>query len=179
MPLTTTCSSCGLASPLPATAEAACPRCGAALGGAEPDAVDRALELARRELDMDLAFFGEVANGQEIIRRTAGDPVPFDLHEGQAIPLDETICERVLARRLSGVLPDVRRDAGLRRLTRGRIGAYIGVPFSTGDARRYMLCCLAGQPRPGLEDGDLRFLHGLSATIVAALRGEGSLPAPG
>ena len=162
----TTCPACGRSSPLSTVHRAGCP---AAPDEADADPLDRALELARRELDMDLAFLGEVADGHEIIFRTSGDPAVFGLREGMSIPLGETICDRVLDGGLSGVLPDVRADTGLRGLTCGHVGAYIGVPLSAG-AQRYMLCCLAGEARPSLHRGDLRFLQGLSATVASALQ---------
>jgi GAF domain-containing protein len=47
--------------------------------------------------------------------------------------------------------------------------AYIGVPLSTRDARRYILCCLARERRPELSDRDLHFLQGLAESARLAL----------
>ena len=52
------------------------------------------------------------------------------------------------------------------------IGAYIGVPLTTLDARLYILCCLAHERRPALGEQDVLFLRGLGETIIRALDSE-------
>ena len=69
-------------------------------------------------------------------------------------------------------MPDTHADDQLRDLqsTRAaRIGAYIGVPLTTLDARLYVLCCIAHDQRPQLGERDVRFLRGLGEAIVAEL----------
>ena len=50
-----------------------------------------------------------------------------------------------------------------------RVGAYIGVPLTTLDARLYVLCCLAHEQRPQLGKRDVLFLRGLTNAIVVEL----------
>jgi GAF domain-containing protein len=84
----------------------------------------------------------------------------------------DTICERVLQGRLGAVIPDVRSEpelADVPHVRAGAIGAYLGVPLTTLDARLYFLCCLSRERRPDLGDREHRFLRGVAETIRAAL----------
>ena len=72
------------------------------------------------------------------------------------------------------------RDASSEELVRNleltraaRIGAYLGVPLTTLDARLYILCCLAHEQRPELSERDVVFLRGLAETIIRELHATG------
>lgn len=135
------------------------------------DPITAALELAQAETEMDAAVLGEIYDGREVVRFVAGDG-SFGLAPGASMPIEETYCHRVLTGRLSNVVPDAHADDQLRdlQITRAaRIGAYIGVPLTTLDARLYVLCCLAHEQRPQLGERDLLFLRGLGEAIVAEL----------
>jgi GAF domain-containing protein len=130
------------------------------------------LRLARRELDMDVAFLGEITTSAEIIRSVSGPVEQFDLSEGMSIPLDDTVCRAVLAGQLPNVLHDMADDPACAALGLPRspkVRAYIGVPLSTADARRYILCCLARERRPELSGRDVQFLQGLAESARHAL----------
>ncbi len=135
------------------------------------DPITAALELAQAETEMDVAVLGEVCDGREVVRFVAGAG-SFGLAPGVSMPIEDTYCHRLLTGRLSNVVPDAHADDQLRdlQITRvGRIGAYLGVPLTTRDARLYVLCCLAHEQRPQLGERDVLFLRGLGATIVAEL----------
>ena len=138
--------------------------------GADP--ITAALELARAETEMDVAALGEICDGREVVRFVAGDG-SFGLVPGAAsMPIEDTYCHRLLTGRLSNIVPDAHADDQLRdlQITRAaRIGAYIGVPLTTLDARLYVLCCLAHEQRPHLGERDVLFLRGLGEAIVAEL----------
>jgi GAF domain-containing protein len=88
------------------------------------------------------------------------------------MPIEDTYCHLLLTGRLSNVVPDTHADDQLRelRITRAaRVGAYIGVPLTTLDARLYVLCCLAHEQRPQLGQRDALFLRALADAIVAEL----------
>ena len=130
------------------------------------------LELARAETSMDVAVLGEIHEGREVIRRFAGDAESFGLAIGGSLPVEETFCQRLLEGRLDNVVRDAISDErvcdlGITR-TAG-IGAYIGVPMTTLDARLYVLCCLAHEQRPALGQRDVVFLRGLGETIIREL----------
>ncbi len=142
-------------------------------GTRHADEIGAALELARMELAMDLAFLGEVTAEHEVVRRFAGDGPSFGIAEGSAAELSQTYCRRVLDGTLANAVPDTRAEPAVRDLPmteQARIGAYLGVPLDH-DMRRYMLCCLAHEPR-SLAEPDVRFLRGLGETVLAALDAE-------
>ena len=135
------------------------------------DPITHALELAQAETEMDVAVLGEVCDGREVVRFVAGEG-SFGLAPGASMPIEDTYCHRLLTGRLSNVVPDAHADDQLRdlQITRAaRIGAYLGVPLTTLDARLYVLCCLAHEQRPQLGERDVLFLRGLGETIVAEL----------
>ena len=135
------------------------------------DPITAALMLAQSETEMDVAVLGQVCDGREVVRFVAGDG-SFGVAPGASVPIEDTYCHRLLTGRLSNVVPDAQADEQLRdlQITRtARIGAYIGVPLTTLDARLYVLCCLAHEQRPGLGERDVLFLRGLGDAIVAEL----------
>jgi GAF domain-containing protein len=120
--------------------------------------------MARRELRADAALLSEVDGGRELVRWAAGD----ERYAGLAVPLRDTICERLLDGRIGSLVRDAAADPELRDLAvvrDGRVRAYIGVPFATADARAYVLCCLAREARPDLGEGDVAFLQGLAESL--------------
>ena len=67
-------------------------------------------------------------------------------------------------------MSDVRNEPALHGVQAGDVRAYIGVPFTTADARAYVLCCLAHEVRPDLGTADVRFLEGLVESLRTALK---------
>ena len=121
---------------------------------------------------MDVAVLGEIRDGREVVRLTAGDGGSFGLAVGASLPVEETYCQRLLEGRLGNVVRDASSEELVRdlELTRAaRIGAYLGVPLTTLDARLYILCCLAHEQRPELSERDVVFLRGLAETIIREL----------
>ena len=142
------------------------------------DPITAALELAHTETEMDVAVLGEVCDGREMLRFAAGDLRSFGLAPGASMPIEDTYCQRLLTGRISNCVPDARADEQLRDLeiTRAaRVGAYLGVPLTTLDARLYVLCCLAHEQRPQLGQRDVLFLRDLGETVLASLQ---ERPAP-
>jgi hypothetical protein len=172
-----------------------CPRCGTPLGvlpraaqgppvwpkaSAEPrTAVDRVLCRARRELHMDAALLTEIVDGREVVLAAIGNGRIPGLVAGAAAPLEDTICKRLLNGTIESVVRDAVGDARTRDLPAVRLtglGAYIGVALAGAAARRYVLCCLAGEARPDLTDADVRFLQGLVATLRPAIDAQAARP---
>jgi GAF domain-containing protein len=166
-----TCSSCG--SRTYVVSEGTCPSCGTALRRSSPagprsaadDQVHAKLAMAVRELRADTALLTEVREGHEHIRWQAG----AGPYAGRSVPLPDTICERLLSGQIDHVVPDVAAEPALAGVQTGAVRAYIGVPFSTADARAYVLCCLAHEARPDLGEADVRFLQGLVESLRQAL----------
>jgi GAF domain-containing protein len=138
------------------------------------EVVASTLELVRAEMSMDVAMLGEIQDGREVVRFMAGEAESFGLAVGASVPVEETFCQRLLEGRLSNVVRDAMSDERVRDLevARAGIGAYIGVPLTTLDARLYILCCLAHERRPALGEQDVLFLRVLGETIIRALDSE-------
>lgn len=164
--------------------EGACPACGTrlkarrALAGPRPtragggDAVQAELAMLCRELDMGSALVSEITGGREVVRWAAGEGD----YASVSASLDETVCQRLLDGRIGALVRDTAAEPSLSTLERvrsGAIAAYLGVPFTTADARLYVLCCLAQEVRPDLGESDVRFLRGLAESIRSLLE-----PAP-
>ena len=133
-----------------------------------PEAVQAELAMLCRELDMDSALVSEITGGREVVRWAAGEGD----YATVSAALEETICARLLDGRIGPVVTDTKAEPSLNTLAAvrdGSIGAYLGVPFSTADARLYVLCCLAGEARPDLGDGDVHFLRGLAESVRSHL----------
>jgi len=184
------CPACGLRTYCVSGEE--CPRCGTPLDGvrrasdAAPGwradseahgAVERVLAVARRELRMDVAMLTEVRDGREEVRWVVGNGRMPAFVAGAGVPLDDTICKRLLDGTIAGVVPDAAADAVLRDLpvVRGTgLRAYIGVPVSGAALARYVLCCLALEARPDLSEADLRFVRGLVESVRSAVERTGA-----
>jgi GAF domain-containing protein len=133
------------------------------------EVVVSALELARTETSMDVAVLGEIADGHEVVRVLAGEAESFGLAVGSSLPVEQTFCQRLLEGRLGNVVRDAIGDERVRDLevtSAAGIGAYLGVPLTTVDARLFILCCLAHEQRPALCERDVLFLRGLGETII-------------
>jgi len=121
---------------------------------------------------MDVAVLGEVRDGREVVRHLVGDGGSFGLSVGAWMPIEDTYCHRLLTGRLSNAVPDAAVNEKVRDLeiTRAaRIGAYLGVPLTGLDARLYVLCCLAHERRPRLDERHVLLLRDLGEVVLAAL----------
>jgi GAF domain-containing protein len=133
-----------------------------------PEAVRAELAMLCRELGMDSALVSEITGGREVVRWAAG----AGDYASVSAALEETICSRLLDGVIGPVVGDTTKEPSLKALAAvrdGEIRAYIGVPFTTADARLYVLCCLAREARPDLGEADVRFLRGLAEGVRSHL----------
>lgn len=126
-----------------------------------------AVSAVRELVGMDIAYLAAFNDGQQVYVRLDGESF---LHEGFAVPLDQTICNRMLDGRAPGVIRDTKAEPGLDGLfavENDLIGSYIGVPVTFSDDTVYgTLCCIGTGPAPEISDRDLQFM-GVIARIVA------------
>jgi GAF domain-containing protein len=133
-----------------------------------PEAVHAELAMLCRELDMDSALVSEITGGREVVRWAAGEGD----YATVSAALEETICARLLDGRIGPLVSDTAAEPSLNQLEAvraGTIGSYLGVPFTTADARLYVLCCLAREARPDLGERDVPFLRGLAESVRSHL----------
>ena len=132
------------------------------------EAVRAELAMLCRELGMESALISEITGGREVVRWSAGKGD----YATVSAALEETICARLLDGRIGPLVRDTGAEPSLNTLEAvrdGSIGAYLGVPFTTSDARLYVLCCLAREARPNLGEGDVRFLRGMAESVRSHL----------
>jgi HD domain/GAF domain len=132
--------------------------------------VERAVAAVREFLGMDVAYATEFVEGEQQFRVLRGDGASFGMHEGLAVPLEHTYCQRVLDGRLPSLMPDVRgdeRSASMLATEAADIGAFATVPITLSDGRLYgTLCAGSHEAQLSLDFRDLQFLH-VFARIVA------------
>ncbi len=117
---------------------------------------------------MNVSFVSEIVDGREVVRHAAGDDGLPGFVAGAALPLADTICERLLTGRIGHLVADVAAEPALADLTwPARIGvnAYLGVPITSASTRMYLLCCLARERRPDLGAADVEFVRSVAATL--------------
>jgi GAF domain-containing protein len=172
------CPDCGLSTYC--VREEECPVCGRLLRapgrraavGADP--IERALVLVREQLRVSVSFVSEIVDGREVVRHAVGDGSLPAFVAGAALPLADTICERMLAGRIGHLVADIAAEPTLADLTwPAQIGvsAYLGVPITSASTRMYLLCCLARERRPDLGSADVEFLRGVAASLCDRLAG--------
>lgn len=128
--------------------------------------------LAREQLEMDVALLTQIEDGKEIVRESVGEWPVLGSLDGRSVSVEDTFCNRLLEGRISNYVADAAHDERVSDLGMAKsfgVGAWIGVPLELSDARLYMLCCLARDARPTLRDADVRFLTGLSETVISEL----------
>lgn len=132
--------------------------------------VERAVAAVRDFLGMDVAYATEFVDGHQLFRVLRGDGESFGVHEGVAIPLEQTYCQRILTGRLPNLIADAQGDdraASLPITREAGVGAYASVPITLSDGRLYgTLCAASHAAQPSLDSRDLQFLR-VFARIVA------------
>jgi hypothetical protein len=138
--------------------------------------VARAVEAVREFLGMDVAFASEFVGPQQELREVSGDAPSFALAPGGSLPVEMTLCHRILGGRLPNVLPDVQNDprtADLFVTKAADIGAFASVPLSFSDGTVYgTLCVGSHEARPDLGYRELQFLHVFARLIADQLERE-------
>jgi EAL domain-containing protein (putative c-di-GMP-specific phosphodiesterase class I) len=131
--------------------------------------VERVLALARRHLEMDVAWVSEFEAGQQVFVSVSDDGSSFGPTAGTSSPLRDSYCLRVVDGRLPSAIPDARRNPVTRDLpgtAEVGIGCYVGVPIRTQDeAVVGMLCCAGREPRTDLGQQEVSSLSMLAALL--------------
>jgi EAL domain-containing protein (putative c-di-GMP-specific phosphodiesterase class I) len=138
--------------------------------------LERAVELACRHLELDVAYIAEMTDGRQIYRAVAGDAASFKISVDEGMPVDATYCNRLLGGEIPNVVQDTSAEPLLSDLPitrKARIGAYIGVPLQLADESLFgTFCCLNHEPDPTLDGRELRFMSMLGELIVDDLNEE-------
>ncbi|WP_200939501.1 EAL domain-containing protein [Aureimonas sp. Leaf454] len=121
--------------------------------------IERVLKTVRQHLGMDVAFVSNVIGDRRIFRYVEGQTDRVLLRPGDAGPLDESYCQRILDGRLPELMPDTTQvpEATAMPVTSDMpIGAHMSVPLRFSDGSIYgTFCCFSHEARPSLNPRDL------------------------
>ena len=129
---------------------------------AEHPSVESALSAVREILDVEVAFLSTITETEQIVDAVGADE-PGLLVPGARVPLELTLCWRVLQGELPHAIGDVRAHPVASAVPVAQllgVGAYATVPLRLSDGRLHgTLCCGSPDPRPDLGDRELRFMR--------------------
>lgn len=144
-----------------------------------PETLEEILSVFREAFEMDVAFISEFVEGEQVFRIIDGEPDTFGVEEGTRLPLDGSICQRIVDGRVPNAIPDTRADERVKDLDITRaadLGSYVGFPLRLSDGRLYgTLCCASHSPDPWLRDRDLRLVGDLAGRATERLESAGML----
>jgi diguanylate cyclase (GGDEF)-like protein/PAS domain S-box-containing protein len=151
----------------------ALPRSSATGAVAPSDVVHEILALARTQLGMDLAYLSETTDTSQVYVAFDGDQSSFGVQEGDALPLQDSYCTRMLAGQISNTVPDVSNEPELATLeitTQARIGSYVGVPVKLANGHPWgTLCTVSHNPGDGLDEGHLELMRALARLVATQI----------
>lgn len=126
------------------------------------DRVTEVLQLLRRELSMDVVFVSEFVDGQRVFRFVEGSENNPGIEPGDAGPLEDSYCQRVVQGRMPELVHDARAIAASHDLPKVDVpvGAHLSTPVRLPDGRVYgTMCCFSAQANPNLREKDLERLR--------------------
>ncbi|MDX6402369.1 MAG: hypothetical protein QOF27_2975, partial [Gaiellaceae bacterium] len=142
----------------------------------DPLSIQRVLELARDELDMEVAYLSEFRDGDQIFQSIDGDAGSFGVKAGSILPLEGSYCQRMVSGLLDSVITDVAGHPDTRDMEITReagVGAYVGVPLELSDGHLYgTLCCVSHAPHPELGERESTLMTFLARVVAQQLESE-------
>jgi EAL domain-containing protein (putative c-di-GMP-specific phosphodiesterase class I) len=135
----------------------------------------RVLELARRHLEMDLAFLAEFTDGQQVYRGLAGDGASFGWRLHAGLPLSQTYCRLMTEGDLPNAIPDTSAQPAVADLpvtADARIGSYVGVPVRLPDGSLYGSLCTVSHDAQPVDQRDAKFLAMLAELLAGEIQAE-------
>jgi EAL domain-containing protein (putative c-di-GMP-specific phosphodiesterase class I) len=132
--------------------------------------LDRVVEVARRQLPLDVVYVAEFRGGRQVYRAVAGDAASFNIVLGQGPELEDTYCQRLVAGEIPNVICDAAADERVAHLPitlKSKIGAYVGVTLRLPDGTLYgTICCVGHAADPTVDERAVQLLATLGELIV-------------
>ncbi len=119
------------------------------------------LLMLRKQLRMDVVFVSEFIDGERVFRFMDGGEA-LGLHAGDAAPLEQSYCQRVVEGRMPELVPDAAALVARGELpdTDIPIGAHLSTPVVLPDGRVYgTVCCFSASAQPDLQQSALACLR--------------------
>jgi GGDEF domain-containing protein len=135
--------------------------------------IGRLLELACGQLDMPVSFLTRLDGDSYVFAHFAGEQDRLGACEGDAIPLSDTYCQRMLDGRIGSTVADLAAEPETCDLDLTKslgLRAYAGVPVNLRSGEIYgTLCAIDTRPHPELSERHaklLGFLSDLAAELI-------------
>lgn len=137
---------------------------------ASQPSVDGAVAALRQLFRVEVAYATRHNATHQILEAVEGDGSSFGIADGEAIPLEDTYCQRILAGDLPSILRDVRADpvaAAMAMTEHADMGAFASVPLKLSDGSLYgTLCCGSHKRQLRWHESDVRIMY-VVARLVA------------
>lgn len=138
------------------------------------------LLMLRRQLRMDVVFVSEFVDGERVFRFVEGGEA-LGLHAGDAAPLEQSYCQRVV----EGRMPELVTDAA-PLVARGdlpetgiAVGAHLSTPVVLPDGRVYgTVCCFSTAAQPELQGSALACLRQCARLVARKVEAAQHAPWP-
>jgi GAF domain-containing protein len=131
--------------------------------------VSEVLKLLRDKMNMDVVFVSEFMNSQRVLRHVEQAPGVDLMHVGQVDALEDSWCQRVVDKRLPGMIRDgsVLQATGQAPATAFPIGTYISTPVVLQAQEIYgTLCCFSFGVHEDIIEDDLMQLRDIAALVA-------------
>lgn len=155
----------------------------ATANGAEPDVYEPLtflLAQIRRALALDIVFVSRFIDTERVFEVVSaeGEAAPA-IAPGQADPLLDTYCQRIVDGRLPAVIRDTggAPEAAALAITRSLdIRAYLSAPVVLPNGQVFgTLCCISHQVRPDLREEDAKALAAAADAVAASVTRAGTI----
>jgi EAL domain-containing protein (putative c-di-GMP-specific phosphodiesterase class I) len=131
------------------------------------------LRATRLHLNMDVAFVSRFDGGLRVFAHVDAAPTMQAIRPGDADPLEETYCQRVIDGRLPELIHNAQEHLVAREIAATNalpVGAHLSVPIRLQDGTLYgTFCCFSSRGNRNLTEADLRLMRVLAdmaATFV-------------
>jgi EAL domain-containing protein (putative c-di-GMP-specific phosphodiesterase class I) len=131
--------------------------------------IGHVLRIIRKQLAMDVAFVSRFRAEDRVFEHVDADDVA-PIHVGQAIPLDEGYCLKVVRGELPQLIPDTAVVPAAMAIPATHaipIGSHLSVPVLLEEGEVYgTLCCFSHRSNADLGERDLGMLRAFAEVIA-------------
>ncbi len=140
--------------------------------GVADDGVQHVLGIVRKHLNMDVAFISRFRSQDRVFEYVdAGGGAPIQV--GQAVPLDEGYCLKVVRGELPQLIADTAAVPAAMAIAATRaipIGAHLSIPVQIEHGELYgTLCCFSHRPDLSLGERDMRMMRAFGEVLAGRI----------
>jgi HD-GYP domain-containing protein (c-di-GMP phosphodiesterase class II) len=117
----------------------------------------------RQLFRVEVAYATRHSGTHQVLEAVEGYGPSFGIADGEAIPLEDSYCQRILDGELPAIVRDVRAHPvarGMAITSAADVGAFASVPLTLSDGSLYgTLCCESHERQPGWQESDVRVMY--------------------